>query len=328
MGYRRFGRAPSFYWSNPESKATKLKKQFGGAIEEISRAFYAMDSRNMSALLQRYGQLYGDNAEDYARRTMDKWRSGEVKLSGQTLERLIKLVPPYLSPEKRLELLALILKRHERKPNTQRIEVNVKKPEEGLAEIDRAMNRIVVTDELAYLPSYVMDAAKWLYSDDVTTARAMLAELSSVETRALKASATREIELLKRTIRSGQVQSASYSVKTPGGNLVISATTPSFCFVATVCLGNADPRTNALRAWRDDTLKKSSIGRRFVVWYYRNGPTLARVLASNPVSMKLTRAGLTCFVATLGGIAMVRRVFKGEPDVGRTETSVNARAGK
>ena len=315
MGYRRFRRYPSYYWGKPESKATKLHKQFGGATEEITRSFYAMDNRKMNALLQRYGQLYGVKAEYYARKTMDKWKSGEVKLSGQTLERLIKLVPPYLNAEKRLELLELILKRHEREPNTQCIEVNIKKPEEGLAEIDRAMNRIAVTDELSYLPGDVMDTAMWLYADDVTTARAMLAKLSSVETRALKESATREIELLKRTIRSGQVQSASYTVKTPGGNLVISATTPSFCFVATACFGNADPRTNTLRAWRDETLKKSSAGRRFVAWYYRNGPTLARFLGSHPVSRELTRAGLTCFVAGLVGITTVGRIFKGGSDV-------------
>jgi hypothetical protein len=315
LGYRRFRRYPSYSWGNPESKATRLQKQFGGATAEITRAFYAMDTRKLSALLQRYGQLYGDKAEDYARRTMPKWRSGEVKLSGQTLERLIKLVPPYLNPEKRLELLELILKRHEREPNTQRIEVNIKKPEEGLAEIDRAMNKIAVIDELAYLPGDVMDTAKWLYADDLTTARAMLAKLSSVETRALKESATREIELLKRTIRSGQVQSASYTVKTPGGNLVVSATTPSFCFVATACFGNADPRTNTLRVWRDGTLKRYPAGRRFVAWYYRNGPTLARVLASHPVSLKLTRAGLNCFVAGLGGTATVRRIFKGGSNV-------------
>lgn len=313
MGYRRFTRYS--YRDNPESKAAKLQRKFGGATDEIKRAFFAMDTRKMNALLQRYGQIYGDKAEDYARRTMPKWRSGEVNLSGQTLERLIKLVPPHLDAEKRLELLNLILKRHERVPNTQRIEVNVKKPEEGFSEIDRAMNRIVVTDELAYLPGEVMDIAKWLYEDDVTTARAMLAKLSSAETQALKASATREIELLKRTIRSGQVQSASYTVKTPGGNLVISATTPSFCFVATACFGNADPRTNALRAWRDVTLKRSSAGRSFVVWYYRNGPTLARVLTCNPVAMKLTRAGLTCFVALLGCIAKVGRILKGGSDV-------------
>lgn len=315
MGYRRFRRYPYYYRGNPESKVAKLQRKFGGATDEIKRAFYVMDTHKVNALLQRYGQIYGAKAEDYARRTMPKWRSGEVNLSGQTLERLIKLVPPHLEPEMRLELLDLILKRHERVPDTQRIEVNVKKPEEGFAEIDRAMNRIVVTDELAYLPSEVMDMAKWLYADDVTTARAMLAKLYSAETQALKASATREIELLKRTISSGQVQSASYTVKTPGGNLVISATTPSFCFVATACFGNSDPRTNTLRAWRDGTLKRSSAGRSFVAWYYRNGPTLARVLTSNMVAAKMTRAGLTCFVAVLGGIATVGRILKGESDV-------------
>lgn len=317
MAYRNYGfrrRVPSYYWHNEPSKATILERKFGGAAEEITRAFYAMEAFKMDALLGKYGQLYGDKAEAYARKTMPKWRSGEVKLSGQTMERLIQLVPPYLTPQKRLELLELILKRHHREPETQHIQVNVKKPEEGLAEIDRALQRISATDELAFIPAEVMDTAKWLYADDVTTARGMLAQLSSAQTNALKASALREIELLQRTIRSGQVKSASYTVKTPGGNLSISASTPSFCFVATACFGNADPRTTVLREWRDTRLRHSWAGRRFVAWYYRNGPGLARVLASYSLTLGLTRAGLTCFVKVLQGISRLRRVLRGVPN--------------
>lgn len=314
MRYRRSysRRYSSFYWNNPESKKSILQKKFGGAADEITRTFYAMDARSINALLRNYGRIHGNKAEDYAHKTMPKWRSGEVKLSGQTLERLIQLVPPFLTPQKRLEILEFILKRHERQPETQHIEINVKKPDEGLAQIDKALRKIAVTDELAFLPASVMDTAKWLYDDDVTTARAMLANLSASETVALKGSATREINLLKQTIKSGQIKSASYTVKTPGGNLVISASTPSFCFVATVCFGNTDPRTISLRQWRDDSLKQSITGRRFVAWYYRNGPTLSQLLASNGASLALTRAGLTFLVLVLRGILKLQRAFNGD----------------
>ena len=305
MGYRNYRYRHA--WNNPESKKTALERRFGGAANEITRAFYALDMRSIDALMRDYGKIYGKQAEDYARRTMPKWRSGTVNLSGQTLERLIQLVPPFLTPQKRLEILELILKRYERSPKTQRIEINVKKPDEGLAQIDNALRNIGVTDEMAYLPAGVMDTAKWLYADDVTTARAMLSKLSAAETRALKESAVREIELLKRTINSGQVKNANYTVNTPGGNLVISASTPSFCFVATVCFGNTDPRTNTLRKWRDETLRHSPVGRRFIIWYYGNGPRLAQVIGSSYASLLLTRATLTFFVVVLRSAIKLRQ---------------------
>jgi hypothetical protein len=76
-------------------------------------------------------------------------------------------------------------------------------------------------DVLAHLPERVMKAASWLYANDITAARAMLAEAERKENDIIRASATREIALLKRTVQSGQVKSGSYSVQMPAGNLSV-----------------------------------------------------------------------------------------------------------
>jgi hypothetical protein len=222
------------------------------------------------------------------------------------MERLMELVPPYLSAKQRLELLKIILERYKRTPTTQTIKINVKEPAAGLAAIDSALQQLRVTDELAYLPSHVMDAAKWLYDDDVTAARGVMTSIAAAETRALKHSAEREVSLLKQTLQSGKIKAASYSVRTPGGNLEIVAYTPSLCFVATICFGPDDPKTEALRRWRDSDLMNTKSGRKFIVWYYSNGDEIARTIGKRPYLLVPTRMLLSALTYAITKFRYVR----------------------
>jgi hypothetical protein len=286
--YRNWG-------NNPPSKYSKLQALFGEAVEEIKRQFFKLDPQALSELLLDYGEMHGKSAASYAKETMPKWKSGTIKLSGQTLERLIELVPPYLSAKQRLEILQMILSKNKRNASTQVVKINVKEPNAGMAEVDAALRSIKVTDELAFLPPRVMEAAQWLYDDDVTAARAVMISIASAETSALMQSAEREINLLKRTLSSGQIKAASYSVQTPGGNLNIVAYTPSKCFVATTCFGQDDERTRTFRNWRDDVLIHRPNGRRFIVWYYNNGEYFSQSIAKNKSALWITRSILTGF---------------------------------
>lgn len=285
--------------SSPPSKYTKLKRLFGTAVGEIKTQFFDLDQSALDELLSDYGEMYGKSAEDYARRTMPNWISGSTKLSGQTMERLIELVPPYLSARQRLSLLKLILDHNKKSPPTKTIKVNLKEPEVGLAEIDEAMTRLAVNQDFANLPSSVMDAASWLCDDDVTVARALVTDVARIETESLKVSAKREIDLLKRTLRSGQIKAASYTVQTPGGNINIIAYTPSLCFVATKCFGSTDQRTEILRSLRDNCLVNFANGRRFLVWYYNNGEQISKNLEKHPTAMVITKVALTIFTLLL-----------------------------
>ena len=89
-------------------------------------------------------------------------------------------------------------------------------------------------DVLAHLPEHVMTAATWLYDDDITAARAVLAEAKRAENDIVKKQARREIELLKRTISTGQVKTANYSVDLPAGTLSVHAFTPAKGLFATI----------------------------------------------------------------------------------------------
>jgi hypothetical protein len=298
MGYRyrrnyRSWRSRGAGWNSGISKYNRLTRLFGDAVGSIRSAFLNLDDEALDELLTDYGIAHGDSAERYARKAYPNWKSGSTGLSGQTMERLVTLVPPYLSPEQRFSLLQLVVKNH--KPNApyKSVRINIKEPSPGFAELDQILSGLAHSNSLSHLPEGVMEAATWLYDDDITAGRAMLAEVDRIENDLIRAKAAREIDLLRKTIGSGQIRSASYSVTLPSGKLSVLAYTPSKCFVATVCCGEHSPTTNTFRRLRDELLLNCDMGFRFVAWYYSNGERIAAYFESSRVLRFVGRATLT-----------------------------------
>lgn len=76
------------------------------------------------------------------------------------------------------------------------------------------------------------------------------------------------------------------------------------CFVATAVFGPEAPQLGPLRRLRDEVLLRHAAGQRFVAWYYREGPGLARVVVGRPWLQRLTRAALS---AVVWGLERVQR---------------------
>jgi hypothetical protein len=71
------------------------------------------------------------------------------------------------------------------------------------------------------------------------------------------------------------------------------------CFVASALWGPVDPRTEALRAWRDRWLLRRWWGPPTVGLYYALSPWLVRVMCRTPRLRKSIEAGLSGFVRLL-----------------------------
>ena len=217
------------YFSAKKTKYDELHSLIGSAVGEIKREFFSLPEHSRDHLFTKYGIEYGANAESYARNTFNNWRSGSTLLSGQTMERLIQLVPPYLSAQKRYSFLEIIVNAHKKNASNTRsklIRINTESPHIGVAEIKDVLPTLEVKDPLAHLPENVMRAANWLYDDDITVARAMLSQAESKYNDLIKASATRDLQLIYEAISAGQIKSANYRVVMPSGALEIQIYTP------------------------------------------------------------------------------------------------------
>jgi len=231
--YRSRGYGRSNTWTSTYSR---LLGMFGPVVGDIRKAFLALPEDALDELLQDYGAIHGASAEQYARKTYPAWKSGKTNLSGQTMQRLVELVPPYLEPEQRMSLVQTLAKQHDSRSGKpyKSVRINIEAPGNAFAEIDAALDELESEDVLAHLPENVMAAAKWLYDDDITAARAVLAEARRAENAIMKKAARREIDLLKRTIASGQVKTANYSVELPAGTLSVQAFTPPKSLLSTI----------------------------------------------------------------------------------------------
>lgn len=85
------------------------------------------------------------------------------------------------------------------------------------------------------------------------------------------------------------------------------------CFVATMLLAQrpqATPHLVALRAYRDHVLKRSMLGRRLVLHYYRMGPMLCRILTRHAWLQRPARA-VVVGLARLAAAMLARRRHRG-----------------
>lgn len=214
-------------WDRKPSRLSTLRSTLGDAVGDIRSKFLALGSADMQRLLHGYGSRYGEKAAQYALKTLPKWRSGAVRLSGQTMERLVELVPPFLSAAERIVLLEKIVEKNRKHAPHVCVRVDATTPTAGLAELDRALAGMRHTDLLAHLPPKVMDVATWLYANDITAARAVIANMESRENETVRAAAQREIDLLRRVVAAGQVKNATYCVRMPAGSLSVVVSTPA-----------------------------------------------------------------------------------------------------
>lgn len=76
-----------------------------------------------------------------------------------------------------------------------------------------------------------------------------------------------------------------------------AATAKSACFIATCAFEDINHSTvDELRNWRDSTLCKYTLGKKFILWYYKQGPEMANWLDNYPKLKPVVRNALNLFV--------------------------------
>jgi hypothetical protein len=82
------------------------------------------------------------------------------------------------------------------------------------------------------------------------------------------------------------------------GDAAADSATP--CFIATAAYGTPfDARIETLRAFRDNTLAHSELGRLFIQQYYRQAPPIAAFIEDRPMMQLMVRVLLVPILAVI-----------------------------
>ena len=105
--------------------------------------------------------------------------------------------------------------------------------------------------------------------------------------------------MLERNGRTTR-QSVTSDIKTGAGNMRIESKSGATCFVASVAYGDQNhPDVMFLRFFRDNILNNSKAGRAFIVWYWRNGPKLAKLVGKSVILRHTAKAFISGSVKLL-----------------------------
>lgn len=218
-----YSRSRSRYRSRSEpdwtaSQREKVSTAFGGIDEEVREAFFDLQPAKLDAVLGNYGRRYGDSARQYAERIYPRWRSGSVQLSGQTLERLLEIVPPFLSFETKLRLYRTVRDAHRKREEA----VVYVSDADDLPNVSAIVERIVERARSQPLPPHVDARLVWLSHGDGLLARRLAAEAELAEGDLTAHNLQRELDEALAIVHQPNLKlHVEHSVELPYGRVIV-----------------------------------------------------------------------------------------------------------
>lgn len=219
MAYYYRGYRSGRYWSSyHRSKRSELTDLFGGIDRDIEKVFLSLPEIVLDALFIDYGRKYGKNTASYARRTYSKWKSGAVKLSGKTAERLIELLPPRLSKEQRFDLIRKL-----RKYYLVKIREHVTTSSETWRQdVIPVINKTIGNSKGFSLPETVIKKAAWLSDGNTQVAMKILKSIEEEEAHQRTSYLEAEFKRIESFVSSvNNTNSISHTISIPQGDIHI-----------------------------------------------------------------------------------------------------------
>ena len=267
-----------------------LTQRLGPVVPKIKEAFLQLDAQKLERLLSDYEQAHGAKAASYAREAYPRWKAGTTKMSGQTAERMINLVPKYLETSQRFELVKSLCLHHRRKVY-RHVVLEPKAMSACIDQIKSFLKELQNAATQEHFPDHVFESIVWLNDADAVIARKMMNDAKILQTaqvlQAIKVQWPKIVEIIERR----DVKNFSESFEFPNGTLTIATKRKSTCFIATAAYGTPDhPDVMLLRDYRDKQLRSHWLGQLLIFCYERTSPWIAQRIVTAPRIGRAVRA--------------------------------------
>jgi hypothetical protein len=176
-GYRR--RRYRYSGSRPRAVARRaeVSRLYGGIDDDVRQLFFGLDSFRLTLVFNVYERRHGDGKRKYAEAAFAKWKSAKVQMSGEISERLIRIVPEFLTFDQKYELIEKLWNRLRQ---TTRLNVTISPHGDLNAAVQTVMDAINALGEHE-IPDGIADRLEWLAQDDAVAAKALLAQIAERE---------------------------------------------------------------------------------------------------------------------------------------------------
>ena len=188
--------------AGPAPTLNRSFHRYGSLVDRVTRIFFAMEPETVERVLQSYRERYGDGAYAYAKRTIGAWRQGQVKQVGQTVMRLLEVVPHFVDLDTKFELARIVREETLRRLRQSRIDYAI--PADGsLAEPMNGLKEIIDAQLAIELPPGVLEEQTWLSREDAALFQRMIRDTERVLLAAWYADFFARVRLLQRMRMEG-----------------------------------------------------------------------------------------------------------------------------
>ena len=147
------------------SQFRDVKFKYGSLLERITRIFQSMDDETQEKVLQAYREVHGDGAYAYAKRTIAAWKVRPPQQVGQTIMRLLDVVPLFVDLQTKFELAYIVREETMRRLRQLRMTIEVSTEDDLQSAMER-VKEVIDTQLEVELPPGVIETRTWLSKDD------------------------------------------------------------------------------------------------------------------------------------------------------------------
>lgn len=185
---------------------------------DLVKVILSLEQKPLEDLLQLYAREFGPEAARYARRTYNRWRSGEVRPNRQTFNRFLMQLPNVMSFDLKCEVLRKLRQEYCARDDYQ-LSVNSQNWRGALIPL---VEGIVNKSYTAQLPAHLEERLRWLSADDMQVASAVLAASQAQESKTAMMLLERELVNMEQLLRATKGRSEiTHIVELPLGTITL-----------------------------------------------------------------------------------------------------------
>jgi hypothetical protein len=177
----------------------RLSRELGGTDVDVKKYFFSLAQGELDPILTEYGERFGSQAEEYARKAMPQWQSGKVQMSGTVAERLFKLLPPHMPISAKYKLTESLWT-HFGPSSKKRLRIGINSDlNTALVAIDNHIEQVVTAYQI---PKELEARFEWLSQGDVGAKQQLLNHFRSLECRLVSDGARLQLPVMINHFKS------------------------------------------------------------------------------------------------------------------------------